>query len=391
MIWIHGGGFIFGSANEYHPGSYVTDQDVIVVAMNYRLGVLGFFTTENKASCGNYGLWDQILAIQWVKNNIASFGGDPDDITIAGESAGAAAVSILSLSPVAKGLFTKAYTQSGTAMTLLARPKESTRNALKAAKFLNCWDKPNDLDMDLATGNLIVDCLRKRSASEIANVKVTIGTKIVFVPYIDGVIIPKSPTQLLQDSIYLNAIGFPDRKYLMGINNNEPSIGDILLFERRQFIFNQNNTTVEEKDKIWHDFIVASARDSISQRLEADDIPDDLLHKVYGWYDARYGAQSIFLQLAVDVNFFLPTFDILNTISSLGSEGRLLYFNHYPRYMKGAYRGTPHALDIAYLFDMPLAWIRRITGDQHGGVFEEEDEKLKKLFSSVIGNFVKTG
>ncbi|XP_059158598.1 cholinesterase 2-like [Physella acuta] len=391
MIWIHGGGFIFGSASEYHPGSYVTDQDVIVVAMNYRLGVLGFLTTENEASSGNYGLWDQILAIQWVKSNIAAFGGDPDDITIAGESAGAAAVSILSLSSVTKGLFTKAYMQSGTALTLLNRPKESTRHALRAAKFLNCWDKPDDIDIDLATGNFIVDCLRKRSASEIANVQVMIGTKIVFVPYIDGVIIPKSPSQLLQDSVYLTAIGFPQRKYLMGINNNEASLGDILLLVPRQFIFNQNNTTAEEKDKNWHDFIVSSTRDFISQRLEADDISEDLLRQVYGWYDARYGAQSVFVQLAVDVNFVLPMFDILNTISSLGSEGRLLYFNHYPRYMKGAYRGTPHALDIAYLFDMPVDWIKRITGDQNGGVFEEEDEKLKKLFSSVIGDFVKTG
>jgi len=125
MVWIHGGGFVVGAGSgpEY-PGDRLARKGMIVVTLNYRLGALGFFVHEDleKESpagvSGNYGLLDQIAALRWIKKNIAAFGGDPERITLFGESAGAASISLLMLSPQARGLFHRAIMESATATTL---------------------------------------------------------------------------------------------------------------------------------------------------------------------------------------------------------------------------------------------------------------------------------
>ena len=118
MVWIHGGAFVYGSGGSgYYPGRLV-DKDITVVTLNYRLGALGFFshpslTTEMGEGSGNFGLMDQQLALQWVQNNIANFGGDPDNVTIFGESAGGHSVLSHLVSPRSLGLFDKVIVQSG--------------------------------------------------------------------------------------------------------------------------------------------------------------------------------------------------------------------------------------------------------------------------------------
>lgn len=93
MVWVHGGGFIIGSGDDdrHGPEFYVT-EDVVYVTLNYRLGILGFLSTGDRHAPGNYGLKDVVLALQWVKRNIINFGGDPDNITLFGQSAGGVAV-----------------------------------------------------------------------------------------------------------------------------------------------------------------------------------------------------------------------------------------------------------------------------------------------------------
>ncbi|WP_426608943.1 carboxylesterase/lipase family protein [Bradyrhizobium sp. McL0616] len=117
MVWIHGGGFQFGSsANTATDGSLLAAKGVVVVSFNYRLGIFGFLAhpdLDAEAPSGNYGLRDQLAALSWVKANIASFGGDPENVTLFGESAGAMAVGILMASPLAHGLFHKAIGESG--------------------------------------------------------------------------------------------------------------------------------------------------------------------------------------------------------------------------------------------------------------------------------------
>lgn len=120
MVWVHGGGFQTGSAHEpYYIGDYMGSEGVVLVSMNYRLGVFGFLATEELAnesedgSFGNYGLADQTAAMEWVQRNVAAFGGDPDNVTLFGESAGGASVCGHLASPLSDGLFHKAMIQSG--------------------------------------------------------------------------------------------------------------------------------------------------------------------------------------------------------------------------------------------------------------------------------------
>lgn len=124
MVWIYGGGFVAGTTSEARQdGSHLAQQGVIVVSMNYRLGVFGFFVHEELAkesghnSAGNYGLLDQLEALKWVHENIAAFGGDPANVTIFGESAGSFSVSAQMASPLAKGFFQRAIGESGAAFS----------------------------------------------------------------------------------------------------------------------------------------------------------------------------------------------------------------------------------------------------------------------------------
>jgi para-nitrobenzyl esterase len=121
MFWIHGGGYAGGGSNEpRHNGDFLPLKGVVLVTINYRLGVFGFLVTDELAAeangvAGNYGLMDMVAGLQWVKANIKEFGGDPENVTIFGESAGSFAVSTLMASPAAQGLFAKAIGESGAA------------------------------------------------------------------------------------------------------------------------------------------------------------------------------------------------------------------------------------------------------------------------------------
>ncbi|RSM67394.1 carboxylesterase [Kibdelosporangium aridum] len=117
MVWFHGGGFISGAATQYNPADLVTTGDVVVVTVAYRLGPLGYLATpgltaEAGNQSGNYGFQDQLAGLRWVQRNAAMFGGNPGNVTVFGESAGAASVCGLIASPLAKGLFHKAIGQS---------------------------------------------------------------------------------------------------------------------------------------------------------------------------------------------------------------------------------------------------------------------------------------
>jgi para-nitrobenzyl esterase len=139
MVWIYGGGLQAGSASEpRQDGEDLTRKGVIVVSMNYRLGVFGFMahpelSRESGHGSGNYGLMDQIAALKWVKSNIAAFGGDPGNVTIFGESAGSSSVCALMASPLAKGLFHKAIGESG-AILGVARRKARAHALAEAEK-----------------------------------------------------------------------------------------------------------------------------------------------------------------------------------------------------------------------------------------------------------------
>ncbi|HEY5072674.1 MAG TPA: carboxylesterase family protein [Caulobacteraceae bacterium] len=120
MVWIHGGAFVWGSgAMPFYDGTHFAEHGVVLVTINYRLGRFGFFAhpalaaTDHDGPLANYGLMDQIAALKWVRANIAPFGGDPANVTVSGESSGGISVNYLMTSPLARGLFAKAISESG--------------------------------------------------------------------------------------------------------------------------------------------------------------------------------------------------------------------------------------------------------------------------------------
>jgi len=162
MVWIHGGGLMSGSGGSalYTGDRLAAAQDVVVVTINYRLGVFGFLAhpgfreEDSDGSVGGYGMMDQIAALKWVRQNIAAFGGDPDNVTIFGESAGGWSVCQLMASPAAKGLFHRAIQQSG--------------NCNQSRPLGQGFAFGKDFADKLGCGS--TDCLRAKPADEIMSV-----------------------------------------------------------------------------------------------------------------------------------------------------------------------------------------------------------------------------
>ncbi|CAH1776529.1 unnamed protein product [Owenia fusiformis] len=146
MYHIHGGGNTAG-ANVQYPGYFLALKGTVVVSINYRLGLFGYFSTEDSAAPGNWGIWDCVLGLEWVRDNIHNFGGDPNNVTLIGQSAGAANVDMLILSEQARGLFHRAILQSGSAYWVSSTTGEIRRSAMNYAATLRHqygWDVPND-------------------------------------------------------------------------------------------------------------------------------------------------------------------------------------------------------------------------------------------------------
>ncbi|EDL87213.1 rCG64209, partial [Rattus norvegicus] len=117
MVWIHGGGLVAGMASMYDGSTLAATEDVVVVTIQYHLGVLGFFSTGDQHARGNWGYLDQVATLRWVQQNIAHFGGNPNRVTIFGESSGGTSVSSHVVSPMSQGLFHGTIMESG--VTLL--------------------------------------------------------------------------------------------------------------------------------------------------------------------------------------------------------------------------------------------------------------------------------
>lgn len=192
MVFIHGGSFTAGSGNLHlYDGANLSKKGVVVVTINYRLGALGFFASPG-GPAGNQGLLDQRAALSWVKTNIAKFGGDPDKVTIFGESAGAISVCLHMVSAGSKGLFHRAIAQSGTC-ALVTTPLRNTTSAEDSAE-----ERGARLIKDLGCTDLA--CVRGKTPDEIL-AKATGGgigsTELGFTPAIDGTVVPLAPQKVL--------------------------------------------------------------------------------------------------------------------------------------------------------------------------------------------------
>ena len=207
----HGGGFSTGNSANY-DGTYLAAQGAVVVTINYRVGIFGFFThpalskEDPHGISGNYGMRDMICALQWVQRNITNFGGSPDNVTIFGQSAGGTAVVNLMASPLAAGLFHKAIAQSNGAYNLWPHLKKSEGYGEKFAAALGV---DNDDD--------VVQAMREKSWEELMATETE--AKLRFNEVIDGHILPTNPVATFKEGKQHNV------PFLAGSNSDESDRG----------------------------------------------------------------------------------------------------------------------------------------------------------------------
>jgi para-nitrobenzyl esterase len=214
MFWIHGGGNVNGSASEpvpylnsehFYSGEQLSAKTgVVVVSLNYRLGVFGFFAhaglTDEDAPLGNQGLWDQQFALSWVKRNIAAFGGDPSQVTIFGESAGSQDVCLHVASPKTRGLFARAISESGGCTTFGVTLEDAEKRAADFADKLGCG------------GDDALACLRAKPVSGL------LAAATGFGPIVDGEFMPEQPRALYDRGDIAKV------PYILGSNTDEGTL-----------------------------------------------------------------------------------------------------------------------------------------------------------------------
>ncbi|XP_076277825.1 carboxylic ester hydrolase-like [Lasioglossum baleicum] len=221
MIWLHGCGWICGAGHsEFYSPKFLLDRDVILVTVNYRLGPLGFLSMEDTVLPGNNGMKDQVQSIRWVHENIAVFGGDPNRVTIFGESAGGASVHYHMMSSLTRGLFQRAISQSGNGYCpwAVSRPGAAKKNAIKLADLLGCSSKDT---------KQMIACLRK------INVRDIIATDRAFqvfgycpmIPF-RPVVEPKHPGAFLTEDPAISSRNgrMMDIPWMTGVTSEEGSI-----------------------------------------------------------------------------------------------------------------------------------------------------------------------
>lgn len=204
MVWIHGGGLAMGAASQYDGAPLAAYENIVMVIIQYRLGILGFLSTGDEHAHGNWGFLDQLAALRWVQENIEAFGGDPQTVTIAGESAGGISASTLTLSPQAKGLFQRAIFQSGVAILGTFTTSHPLRHAKFVANLTGC---------DRSSTEELVQCMRGNSKDEL--VGATKKMKLYLGGVVDGVFLTDTAEELLKRQEVLKV------PVMMGVTNHE--------------------------------------------------------------------------------------------------------------------------------------------------------------------------
>ncbi|XP_065354913.1 uncharacterized protein Nlg4 [Calliphora vicina] len=203
IVFIHGESFEWSSGNPYDGSVLASYGEVVVVTLNYRLGILGFLNAnpnpQQHARVANYGLMDQIAALHWIQQNIQKFGGDPNAVTLAGHGTGAACINYLMSTPtMVRGLFQRAILMSGSAYSSWALVEDPVSFAVKLAKEVNC-SIPDDLNKH---HEQIVDCLRDVPLDDLYGADIQAPTFLTsFGPSVDGVVIRSGHSNLDIDDL----------------------------------------------------------------------------------------------------------------------------------------------------------------------------------------------
>ncbi len=355
MVWIHGGGNVNGSGRE--NGESLSRYGVVLVNFNYRLGLFGFFalpalTAESPHhASGNYGLMDQILALQWVQQNIAKFGGDPANVTIFGESAGAMDVNLLMTSPLAKGLFHRVIAESGSVLLADGAAPLSMAEQ-KGEKLAEQARIPSGAGALQALRAAPVEPLLEAAAKTLAPSGVPGGLGVD----VDGWVLPRSPAEVFASGKQLPA------ELIIGINAREFS-GPPDAAVVKKMIEASYGKLAERALPLYG--LTTFPSGTVTQAK-----PDPL----YG--DA--GAQWM-----TDTSFRCPSMVVADWNSK---TGRPTYQYQFDRGIPGHPEiGAVHASEVAYVFAS--------LDDQHPmrPNYEAADYAISKVMQEYWTNFAKTG
>ena len=353
LVWFHGGGYTIGSGSwPVYDGAALTRRgDVVVITVNHRLGPLGYahladFGGKELAASGNAGMLDLLASLQWVQRNAASFGGDPSNVMIFGESGGGAKVSTLLAMPAAKGLFHRAVVQSGPGRYVLSaeQAKEQTQRFLKK--------------LGIAEGPGAVDALRKLPASALVEASggrdaMNTGGARGFAPVLDGEVIPLHPAQALEGG------AAPDVPLLIGTNFDEATM-----------------------------FLGADPALTDPSKLSFEDLPERL--RMYGdraakliaaYRKSRPEGTPLDILLAINTDAMMRVPSIKLAEKKLAGPGKTPVFMYLFCWSAGPLRSA-HGFELAFMFDNVRAPVMHASPSR---------EQLAERMSEAWLAFAKTG
>uniref|UniRef100_A0A8C6KBP8 Neuroligin 2a n=1 Tax=Nothobranchius furzeri TaxID=105023 RepID=A0A8C6KBP8_NOTFU len=365
MLFIHGGSYMEGTGNMFDASVLAAYGNVIVVTMNYRLGVLGFLSTGDQSAKGNYGLLDQIQALRWLNENIGHFGGDPERITIFGSGAGASCVNLLILSHHSEGLFHRAVAQSGTAISSWSVNYQPLKYTKILARKVGCtYSETADL----------VDCLRRKTFRELVDQDIQPARyHIAFGPVVDGDVVPDDPEILMQQGEFLNY------DILIGVNQGEGL----------KFVDDS-----EDNDGISaaaFDYTISNFVDNLYGYPEGKDILRETIKFMYtDWADRDNGdmRRKTLLALFTDHQWVAPAVATAKLHAEFQSPVYFYtFYHHCQTETRPEWADAAHGDEIPYVFGVPMIG----ATDLFPCNFSKNDVMLSAVVMTYWTNFAKTG
>ncbi|XP_046835897.1 juvenile hormone esterase-like [Vespa crabro] len=383
MVWIHGGGFYLGSGNDdmYSP-DYIIRKDIILVTINYRLGVLGFLNLEDEVAPGNQGLKDQVMALRWVRDNIEVFGGDPQNVTIFGGSAGAASVHYLTISPLAEGLFHKAIAQSGLATNSWASTSNEPRRygyQLSAMLGFKSFDP-----------KAVVDFLRKveikmliKYQSYITSPKEKLRLFSAFLPGVDY----KSKNPFLTQSPEIAIKLRSNVPFMLGFNSMEGSFFMSTTKFASSMLKISRRLNANIKDLI---------PPSLTKKLQEKNVTINDVERLYfGEKSFNHGSSENIMYFLGDLMFTHHIFELARILPKINKYPVFLYQFSYmstnTTFLKTALDiqipGATHGDELFYMFYGKLQEYLSLKPLSPG----TKDYKIMEYFTQLWTDFAKTG
>ncbi|KAM3609405.1 uncharacterized protein V6R79_014224 [Siganus canaliculatus] len=361
MVWIHGGGFASGSASVYDGSALAAYQDVVVVVIQYRVGVLGFLSTGDEHMPGNFGLLDQIQALRWTQEHIHNFGGDPGLVTIFGESAGGISVSLLLLSPLSEGLFHHAIAESGTAAIDPVFSNDPLPAAQMAANMSGC---------SLESSDKITECMKHLDMNAVLNI--VHNDQLRFPVNVDGIFLTKPVDELFHAHKLLTV------PFMTGVNNDE---GGWLL---PGFFLPPDWTEGLDREVVINvlSMFFPDPRDSFSREL--------LTQEYAGTGEDRVKNRDGFTEALGDLMFTIPAIQTVNAHRDAGAPVYLYEYQHAPSFLQSkrpSFVKSDHGDEIMTVFGYCFTTTHVKVADG----CSEEDVQLSRIMMNYWGNFARTG